>query len=299
LVTTTDFVGFTDHGVVLPHGGASDPDTRIFTGSFVHADGVHHFFYTGHNPALQKQGLASQVIMHAVSADLLSWTKVPADILVARTDIYEPNDWRDPFVFWNQDAGAYWMLVTARLNEGPSRRRGCIALCTSSDLTTWSVQPPFWAPGLFHALECPDLFQMNGLWYLVFSEFTDAYRTRYRVSESIGGPWLRPENDVFDARAFYAAKTAADDKNRYLFGWSPDRVGGRDSAGWTWGGHLVVHQLKPTGDSRRRLFTPPDGAVYEDMRSGHSTRQPSSACCGRHVRMCRSRADARLLQDPG
>ena len=28
---------------------------------------------------------------------------------------YELDDWRDPFIFWNETAGAeYWMLMTAR-----------------------------------------------------------------------------------------------------------------------------------------------------------------------------------------
>ena len=42
-------------------------------------------------------------------------------------------DWRDPFPFWNEEAGEYWMLLAAREKAGPDNRRGCIALMTSPD----------------------------------------------------------------------------------------------------------------------------------------------------------------------
>ena len=244
LISTEDFVTFTDHGVALPAGGKEDQDHNVFTGSVMFVAGMHHIFYTGNNLAFPDQGKPGQGVMHAVSSDLVRWTKIPEDTFFARTDIYEPHDWRDPFVFWNEDSKQYWMLVTARLKTGPSRRRGCLALCTSTDLKRWNVQAPFWAPGLFHGLECPDLFQMGQQWYLIFSEYSDEFRTRYRFSDSLHGPWLTPEDDVFDARAFYAAKSVSDGRRRYLCGWTPPRKESRDYGSWEFGGNLMVHQLQ-------------------------------------------------------
>ena len=111
--------------------------------------------------------------MHATSTDLVTWQKVPGDTFFAPVDGYEPHDWRDPFVFWNEEAGEFWMLLAARLKDGPSRRRGCTALCTSTDLRTWRVAEPLYAPGLYFTHECPDLFRMGDWWYLLFSEFTE------------------------------------------------------------------------------------------------------------------------------
>ncbi len=221
----------------------------------MYGEGKFHIFYTGHNPHFRKAGRPEQAIMHAVSDDLLHWEKQPADTFFAPKDLYEPHDWRDPFVFWNAEAGEYWMLAAARLKTGPSRRRGCTALCTSRDLVHWDTKAPFYAPGLFFTHECPDLFQMNGWWYLIFSEFSDACLTRYRMSRSLEGPWISPQVDSFDGRAFYAAKSAGGEGRRYLFGWNPTRAGNSDSGSWQWGGNLAVHELyqRPDGTLAVRI----------------------------------------------
>jgi len=255
-LVTADFVQFTDHGECLARGSVGEQDLYVFTGSVMHAEEKFHIFYTGHNPHFRKQGKPEQAIMHAVSDDLYTWTKVPEDSFFAPEDRYEPHDWRDPFVFWNEDAGEYWMLAAARLKSGPSRRRGCTALCTSKDLVKWEVQEPFYAPGLFYTHECPDLFHINGWWYLLFSEFSEACLTRYRMARSLAGPWISPPVDSFDSRALYAAKTAAGSDARYLFGWNPTRQGNTDTGAWQWGGNLVVHQISQHNDGTLGMTIP-------------------------------------------
>ncbi|HZO88889.1 MAG TPA: glycoside hydrolase family 32 protein [Chthonomonadaceae bacterium] len=242
-ISTRDFVHFTEHGQMLPRGTQEQQDLYVFTGSVIEANGQFHIFYTGHNPHFRKAGRPEQAVMHAVSDDLLHWRKVPEDSFCAPTARFEPHDWRDPFVFWNEEAGEWWMLLAARLQTGPSRRRGCTALCASQDLKTWEMREPFWSPGLYFTHECPDLFQMGGWWYLVFSEFSDRCVTRWRKSRSLQGPWTAPENDTFDGRAFYAAKTASDGWRRFVFGWNPTREGEKDYRPWQWGGNLVVHEI--------------------------------------------------------
>jgi beta-fructofuranosidase len=255
-VSTTDFVHFREHGEMLPRGTRDDQDLFVFTGSVTQGEGKYHIFYTGHNPYFPAKGRPEQGIMHAVSDDLTTWQKVPDDTFYAPSDRYEPNDWRDPFVFWNKEAGEYWMLLAARLKNGPSRRRGCTTLCASKDLKKWEVREPFWAPGLYFTHECPDLFRIGDWWYLIFSEFTDLFRTRYRMSRSLKGPWLIPEDDCFDARAFYAAKTASDGQRRFLFGWDPTRSGKQDYKTWNWGGNLIVHELSQQTDATLSVSVP-------------------------------------------
>jgi beta-fructofuranosidase len=255
-ISTQDFVHFTDHGEMLKRGSVEEQDLYVFTGSAIHAEGKFHIFYTGHNPHLRRRGQPEQAVMHAVSDDLIHWTKLPEDTFFAPQDQYEPHDWRDPFVFWNPDACEYWMLLAARTRQGPSRRRGCTALCASKDLKNWQVRPPFWAPALFFTHECPDLFKMGDWWYLVFSEFSERCVTRYRMSRSINGPWLRPQEDTFDGRAFYAAKTASDGNKRFLFGWNPTRVDLKDDSAWQWGGNLVVHEIHQRADGTLSVGLP-------------------------------------------
>jgi beta-fructofuranosidase len=258
-ISTRDFVHFTEHGEMLPRGSKEEQDLYVFTGSVIEANGQFHIFYTGHNPYLRKEGKPEQGVMHAVSDDLLRWRKLPEETFFAPSDRYEPNDWRDPFVFRNEEQGEWWMLLAARLSGGPSRRRGCTALCASKDLKTWEAREPLWSPGLYFTHECPDLFRMGDWWYLLFSEFSDRTVTRWRKSRSLHGPWTAPENDTFDGRAFYAAKTASDGSRRYLFGWNPTREGEQDYRSWQWGGSLVVHEIVQEADGD--LFVRPPAGV--------------------------------------
>lgn len=255
-VSTEDFVHFVEHGEMLPRGSIEEQDLFVFTGCVIEAEGQYHIFYTGHNPHFPQQGKPKQAVMHAVSNNLLHWQKIPEHTFYAREDTYELHDWRDPFVFWNPETDEYWMLLTARLRTGPSRRRGCTALCSSTDLKRWQIREPIWAQGLYYSHECPDLFKMGDWWYLVFSEFSERHVTRYRMSRTLNGPWMAPANDIFDAGAFYAAKTASDGVRRFLFGWNATREQERDYQRLQWGGNLVVHEVVQLADGMLSVQVP-------------------------------------------
>jgi len=242
-VSITDFVTYKEHGEMLPRGTKEEQDLYVFTGSVLYANNQYHIFYTGHNPYYIEKGKPQEAVMHAVSNDLDNWRKIKEDSFFALSDDYEMNDWRDPFVFWNEETKEFNMLTAARYKKGIPRRRGLTALSSSRDLKNWAIQAPLYAPGLFFTHECPDLFKMGDWWYFVFSEFSDRVRTRYRMSRKINGPWITPQRDDFDGHAYYAAKTASDGKKRFLFGWNPTKTNERDNGNWEWGGNLVVHEL--------------------------------------------------------
>jgi beta-fructofuranosidase len=241
---------------MIPRGTEKEQDLYVFTGSAIKANGQYHIFYTGHNPHLREQGKPEQGIMHAVSDDMVQWKKIPEHTFFAPADKYEPHDWRDAFVFWNEDAKEYNMLLAARFKTGIPRRRGLTALCTSKDLTKWEVRGPFYAPSLYFTHECPDLFKIGDWWYLLFSEFTDLVRTRYRMSRSLSGPGVIPERDDFDGHAFYAAKTASDGNKRFIFGWNPTRTGSKDNGTWNWGGNLIVHEIQQENNGELTVRVP-------------------------------------------
>ncbi len=255
-ISTTDFVHFEEHGEMVGRGTVEEQDLYIFTGCVIEWEGAFHLFYTGHNPHFRAAGKPEQAVMHAVSDDLLHWRKIPEDTFYAPPDRFEPHDWRDPFVFRHPDTGEWWMLLAARLKEGPSRRRGCTALCVSNDLKTWEVRDPLWAPGLYFTHECPDLFRMGEWWYLIFSEFSEGHNVRYRMARSPEGPWQRPPDDTLDGRAWYAAKTASDGQQRYAFGWNATRVDDSDTGKWQWGGNLAVREVTQQPDGSLALRPP-------------------------------------------
>jgi len=261
-LVTSDFVTFEESGEALPRGKQTDQDLYVFTGSVLVEnrnidDPIFHIFYTGHNPHYQEQRKPIQAVMHAFSRDLFSWTKDPDFVFFAPEDLgYEADDWRDPFVFWNENSSEYWMLLAARKNQGPSRNRGLTALAVSNDLKKWHVRQPFWDPNLYYTHECPDLFKMGDWWYLVYSTFSERCVTHYRMSRSISGPWLTPSNDTFDGRGFYAAKTVSDDVRRWIVGWLPTRTDQKDDGEWNWGGNLVVHEIQQEIDGTLSVRPP-------------------------------------------
>lgn len=248
LVTTKDFVEYDEQGATGIYGG---------TGSITKSDKTYHMFYCD-APSSNRQ-----IISHAVSKDLENWKKKPQDDISSKGEIYEESDWRDPHVFWNDKEEEYWMLTCARTQKGISERKGCIGLCTSQNLKDWEIKKPLYAPHSHKmAYECPDIFKWGDWWYLIFSTLDDKFGTFYRMSKSIGGPWIRPSNDIFDGGAFYAGKTYKNgtgnkiytkNKKRYIFGWNPtkereyglnpENSEGVDQNSWDWGGNLVVHQL--------------------------------------------------------
>jgi beta-fructofuranosidase len=268
-LVTKDFVNFEERGEALPRGTADEPDLFVFTGSVFEYQGTFHIFYAGSNPYLRKRGEPEQVVLHATSPDLDTWHKDPDFALFAPTELgYEMHDWRDPFIFWNEQAREYWMLLAGRRDHGPQRQRGLTACLGSSDLKHWEIREPFWAPELYINHECPDLFRIGDWWYLLYSTYSERWVTHYRMSRTLAGPWLAPASDTFDARAFYAARTAGDGQKRYLFGWLPTRTNEKDDGDWNWGGHLVVHELVQAPDGLLALKLP------ASVNQGFSVRQP-------------------------
>lgn len=240
LVTTEDLVCYADRGLALATGtGPAAEDRNCYTGSIVRdEEGGHHLFYTAQNPeVLGDDGLPLQLVAHATSDNVMTtWTKHPAHTFGA-TRGYETSNWRDPFVFRHPD-GRWHMLLAARHLTGPERRRGVIARCVSDDLVTWEAAEPFWDPRRYITHECPEVFQWGQWWYLVYSEFSDRFVTRYRMARNPEGPWQVPTYDTLDGRAWYAAKSAARDGRRFFFGWIASRAGQCDDGPWQWAGTL-------------------------------------------------------------
>lgn len=254
-ITTTDFVHFKDHGEMLKRGTHEEYDMYVFTGSVIKdQDGLYHIWYTGHN-TIMDPGNYLQAVMHAVSKDLEHWIKIPEDTFTA-CEGYEMRDWRDPYVYFDEEDQLFHMLLSTRKEDGPTRRRGTTAMLVSSDNKHWKISETFYEPELYYAHECPDLFKMGDWYYHVFSEFSRYHTTRYVMAKSLKGPWIKPENDKFDGRAFYAAKTVSDGKRRFVIGWNPTKENHIDSGVWQWGGNVEIHEIIQNKDGSLSVKIP-------------------------------------------
>jgi possible beta-fructofuranosidase len=264
LLITEDGVNIKDCKVVLPVGEYDDADYACYTGSVIEGnDGQFHMFYTAqnnYNPKYHRDGKPLQYVAHAISTDLINWEKLPELTFGADESIYEPFDWRDPFVFYNEDEKCFDMLLAARLRGASEKNGGCVGLCRSYDLIHWEAKEPFYNPESYMTHECPDLFKLGNKWYLVYSTFSEKFVTHYRMSDKLSGPWTSTIEDTFDGRAFYAAKTAKVGDKRMAFAWVPTKRGESDFGQYEWGGNFIAHEIDQTTDNKLTV-KPADGLI--------------------------------------
>lgn len=243
LATTSDFVHYKDMGTAIPRGTDEEQDQFIYAGSIFEGEGQYHAFYTGYNREYPKQGKASQVLMHAVSDDLVHWTKTQDKLTFTPQEGYDPDDWRDPFVLWDEDKQQYMLILGARLAGPKTVQSGRTVKFTSKDLKNWKFEGDFWAPGLFVMHEMVDLFKIGDWWYHVVTEYSDRSKMIYRMSKSIDGPWIAPKDDAFDGRAYYAGRTFCLNGHRILFGWVATKEDCDDRKNYEWAGTFVPHEV--------------------------------------------------------
>ena len=264
LLITEDGVNVKDCKVVLPVGEYDDADYACYTGSVIEGnDGNFHMFYTAqnnYNPKYHRDGKPLQYVAHAISTDLINWEKLPELTFGADERIYEPFDWRDPFVFYNEEEKCFDMLLAARLRGASEKNGGCVGLCRSYDLLHWEAKEPFYNPESYMTHECPDLFKLGNKWYLVYSTFSEKFVTHYRMSDKLSGPWTSPIEDTFDGRAFYAAKTAQAGDKRMAFAWVPTKRGESDFGQYEWGGNFIAHEINQTTDNKLTV-KPAEGLI--------------------------------------
>ncbi|WP_122643214.1 family 43 glycosylhydrolase [Luxibacter massiliensis] len=267
LITTNDFVHYQDYGTVIGCGQKDEQDQFIFAGSIFKAKGEYHAFYTGYNRDYPARGLPSQVLMHAKSPDLIHWDKSGESLTFGPQKGYDPTDWRDPFVLWNEERQEYLLILGARKEGDKHCLSGCTVYFTSQNLAEWKFGGDFWAPGLYTMHEMPDLFKMGDWWYLLTTEYSQKCKTIYRMSRSLDGPWQKPADDAFDGRAYYAARTFALNGHRILFGWVPTRASESDTSDFVWGGTYMAHELYQLPDGTLKVKVPETvWAAFKDKK---------------------------------
>lgn len=249
LVQTTDASSYTYRGEAIPCGETDQQDIALGTGSVIKKENVYYGFYTGHKWN-HNSGQPKEAVMLATSNNLTDWDKVGSFKMFADPG-YDKNEFRDPFVFYDEDLDLYVMLVSSRLNN-----KAVLAQYSSSDLFNWSIEAPFYTDDQVFMIECVDLFKMSGKWYFIYSNINDR-KVHYRFSDSLNGPWETPQNSSLDGVAYYAAKSASDGNERLLFGWCPTRVDDKEKNDYNWGGSLVAHSISADPETGNLLVSSP------------------------------------------
>lgn len=203
----------------VSHPGEWDDD-MLWTMDVSDTDEGFEIFYTGLQ--LKDKGV-NQKIGKAISTDLTHWEKVKTNNLPIQSHgpYYEdlnnnPRQWlsfRDPFKFvYNNET---FLLVCARAAEGPTSRRGCVALY-KLEQDNFVPQKPLLYPLVYDDIECPCVVELEGKFYLIGSIREDI-KVRYWRSHEFLGEYHSFHQDVLLPQGNYAARVVKDGEHWLIY----------------------------------------------------------------------------------
>ncbi len=175
-------------------------------------EGQWRMFYTGlarsEHGRVQRVGLAR-------SRDLYHWERCESGAYPLaipgphyESSIDEGRHWvsfRDPFFYRDHDTGDRLLLSAARIKDGPIIRRGCVGLARETARDQFTFEAPLHRPGLYDDVEVPNLFKLDGRYYLMGSIREDT-KIHYWHAEALAGPYENYFDNVILPTGNYAGR---------------------------------------------------------------------------------------------
>lgn len=247
--TTADLVTWEEQPRALGPDTSSDiDDLQPWTGSALWHDGTAHLFFTMRGS--RRPTARVQRIGLATSTDGERWERHPGNpVLEADPATYESDpdgvvDCRDLLVIPDPGSDGWIGFYAARLKGVSLSAGAAIASAYSADLVHWEHRGPVFAPGSYACLEVPDVFQIDGRWYLTclvgnrYGNRLDLEGSRltngtvYAVADTPFGPYREHPGDrallAGDVTSGYSCRSVEHDGRRYLLYTEPT-ASGRDS----------------------------------------------------------------------
>ncbi|WP_419994381.1 glycoside hydrolase family 32 protein [Streptomyces boninensis] len=250
---SADAVRWRERPIALypPKDAAPGDNSGIFSGSAVDDNGTLTVAYTRFTDTAAHPGATPETVEMATSTDGVNFTPVAQNPVIAKPPEGSGAGFRDPKLFKDPTDGK-WKMVVGSGSDG----KGKAQLYASTDLRKWDhVGVLAEGDGTDGAMwECPDLFQVDGKWVLLYSVNEGGKSVqRYAVGSYDGTRFTPEKRGILDGGGdVYAAQTYADDTGRRLaIGWlsdwnskEPTRVNG-----WA-GAQSVTRELFVTDDGR-------------------------------------------------
>lgn len=171
-------------------------------------DKKHYIYYTMRNKN------ADEKIAVAFSDDMKDF------VLYDKNPVLEPDenifytkgpriDCRDMIVVYYEKEDVYYGYFAAMADIGYDCPCGVIGVAKSKDLLNWREQKIAYKPPFMGVMEVPDVFEIDGKWYLIMlsgnnygakgiSEDEDIVCfTYYAVSDSPEGPFVHTDDTIF------------------------------------------------------------------------------------------------------
>lgn len=196
-------------------------DDMLWTMNVQRSQSGFTMYYTGltrrDNGRIQRIGMAK-------SSDLYNWKKVdeaPYPIASAGPHYESPQDnprtwvsFRDPFFFRHGEDE--YLTMCARTNQGAVHRRGCAGIAHKTNGGDWELLPPLHWPRVYDDVECPCVFSIGDLWFLVGSIREDV-QVRYWYAYHPLGPYQARSENVLFPKGNYATRVAYDGDKLLLY----------------------------------------------------------------------------------
>jgi beta-fructofuranosidase len=243
-------------------------DLQPWTGCCLWREGVGYLFYTmrgsSTNAKVQRIGLAT-------TSDADAWTRYPGNPVIIPDERWYATeqapvpgtvDCRDLLVVSDPSGG--WFGYYATRQPGTELPETSVIACVhSDDLIHWEHRPPAFAPQKYACIEVPDVFEMNGLWYMTiltgnwygnrgfWSDPNLVCGTLYAVAERPEGPFTELADSALLAgrtTAPLSCRSLVLDGERYLLYTDRERSDHTDCGAMTWGSLSTPKALRTTGD---------------------------------------------------
>ena len=233
-VTSKDLLHFTacdDILYPLPESEYPMDCLMKFTGCCMTAkNGLHYIYYT------MRTSNADEKIALAVSKDMKTFELYDKNpVLEVDENIFFTTgphvDCRDMLIVYHEKEDVYYGYFAAMADMGYGSPSGVIGVAKSSDLVTWRDQKIAYAAPFMGTVEVPDVFEIDGKWYLIMltgnnygakgiSEDEDVtYFTAYAVADSPEGPFVHTDDKIFiggNSNSAGVCRTVIFDGKRYL-----------------------------------------------------------------------------------
>ena len=263
---------------ILPGEQGQYDDGHIFTGCALRNDNQIYLYYSSNH--FDGERTISGMCL-ATSTDGINFEKhVENPIIEPDPDLYiskntplpdlKYHNWPDvdcrDISIIPDPSGSGWLgYVVMRMKDKDRMNSCCIVLCKSLDLVNWQVLEPCCSTDRFICFEVPDVFQLNGRWYML-ALTGNIYGQRARWSDiSIGhgtivfeadtpyGPFKEIKDNLLlasnDFQGFSVRTLEFDNKRLMLY---TRAEGGIDSGGSNYG--ALSWPVELIADSKKGLI---------------------------------------------
>lgn len=246
--TSTDLKNWQHHPIAI--GIDEDWEKSICTGSVAFDGKQYYAFYA--TRLISDGDHVNEQLSYATSQDGLTFEKQKPNPFYTSAPGYSQRNFRDPKVVIDAQGTFHLFVSSEEENYVVSEGRGCLVHLTSKDLKNWQVEQPLLS-GQRDVPECPDYFEWNGWYYLIYGQGGDTY---YVKSKKPYGPWEYPASQALLEQWVNVAKTARFKGNRRIIaGWIPSRNEHKDNGHERFGGSIVLREAYqlPNGDLATRF----------------------------------------------